>query len=99
MPTTFPDGVEIRAEIKPGFEKSVSAKADVISWLKRSLDAASEARAKESPKELERKVDFLKRSTTAGDVYLRLIIHCNEHMGQLVGYARMTGITPPWSKD
>ncbi len=86
-------------EIKPGFEKSVSAKADVISWLKRSLDAASEARAKESPKELERKVDFLKRSTTAGDVYLRLIIHCNEHMGQLVAYARMTGTTPPWSKD
>ena len=33
------------AEIKPGFEKSVTAKADVISWLKRSLDAARDARA------------------------------------------------------
>ena len=86
-------------EIKPGFEKSVSAKADVISWLKRSLDAARDARAKEIPKEMERKVEFLKRSTTADDVYLRLIIHCNEHMGQLVAYARMTGVTPPWSKD
>ena len=87
------------AEIKPGFEKSVTAKADVISWLKRSLDAARDARAKETPKELERRVEFFKRSTTANAVYLRLIIHCNEHMGQLVAYARMTGVTPPWSKD
>ena len=86
-------------EIKPGFEKSVTAKADVISWLKRSLDAARDARAGETPKERERKVEFLKRSTTADAVYLRLIIHCNEHMGQLVAYARMTGVTPPWSKD
>ncbi len=86
-------------EIKPGFEKSVTAKADVISWLKRSLDAAREARAGETPKELQRKVEFLKQSTTADAVYLRLIIHCNEHMGQLVAYARMTNLTPPWSKD
>ena len=87
------------AEIKPGFEKSITAKADVISWLKRSLDAARDARAKETPKELERRVEFFQRSTTADAVYLRLIIHCNEHMGQLVAYARMTGVTPPWSKD
>lgn len=86
-------------EITPGFEKSVTDKADVISWLKRSLDAARDARAKETPKELERRVEFFKRSTTADAVYLRLIIHCNEHMGQLVAYARMTGVTPPWSKD
>jgi len=87
------------AEIKAGFDKSVTAKADVISWLKRSLDAARDARAKETPKELERKVDFLKQSSTADNVYLRLIIHCNEHMGQLVAYSRMTGVIPPWSKD
>jgi hypothetical protein len=23
----------------------------------------------------------------------------NEHMGQLIGYARMTGVVPPWSKN
>lgn len=86
-------------EIKAGFEKSVTAKADVISWLKRSLDAARDARAKETAKEMERKVEFLKQSSTADNVYLRLIIHCNEHMGQLIAYARMTGVAPPWSKD
>jgi len=87
------------SEIKAGFEKSLTAKADVISWLKRSLDAARDARAREAPKKLERKVEFFRQSTTADAVYLRLIIHCNERMGQLVAYARMTGVTPPWSKD
>jgi uncharacterized damage-inducible protein DinB len=31
-------------------------------------------------------------------VYLRIIVHANEHMGQLVAYARMNGIVPPWSR-
>jgi uncharacterized damage-inducible protein DinB len=87
------------AEIKTGSDKSITAKADVISWLKRSLEAARDARATETPKDLQRKVEFLKRNSTVDAVYLRLIIHCNEHMGQLVAYARMTGVTPPWSKD
>src|SRR6266851_4179834 len=37
------------------------------------------------------------RSTVDG-MYLRIIVHANEHMGQLVAYARMTGVAPPWSK-
>jgi len=32
-------------------------------------------------------------------MYLRIIVHANEHMGQLIAYARMTGVTPPWSKQ
>ena len=30
-------------------------------------------------------------------MYLRIIVHDNEHMGQLIAYARMNGIVPPWS--
>jgi uncharacterized damage-inducible protein DinB len=31
-------------------------------------------------------------------MYLRIIVHANEHMGQLIAYARMAGVVPPWSK-
>ena len=31
-------------------------------------------------------------------MYLRIIVHANEHMGQLIAYARMTGVVPPWSE-
>lgn len=85
-------------EIKQGFEKSVTNKAEVISWLKRSLEAAQKDRASETEKTMARKVEFLKKSRTAEAVYLRLIIHNNEHMGQLIAYARMMGVVPPWSK-
>ena len=30
-------------------------------------------------------------------VFLRILVHNNEHMGQAIAYARMNGIVPPWS--
>ena len=52
----------------------------------------------QSPKDLERKVHIHDRDATVDGIYLRIIIHANEHMGQLVAYARMTGVIPPWSE-
>jgi hypothetical protein len=36
------------------------------------------------------------RDATVDGIYLRIIIDANEHMGQLIAYARMNGIAPPW---
>ena len=91
-------GPKMPADAKEGMEKSVTAKADVINWLKRSLEAVKEAHATITPKDLERKVHIVDRDATVDGMYLRIIVHANEHMGQLVAYARMSGITPPWSK-
>ena len=79
-------------------EKTVTKKADVIDWLKRSLAAVKTARAQLKPGDLERKVRIEGKTVTVDGMYLRIIIHDNEHMGQLVAYARMNGIVPPWSK-
>ncbi len=81
-----------------GAEKTVTSKPEVIAWLKRALDGTAAARPSENGKELQRKVNFAGRETTAEAVYLRMIVHANEHMGQLVAYARMTGVVPPWSQ-
>ena len=82
----------------PDMEKTVTAKADAISWLKRSLDAVTTARAGLKPADFARKVKIGGREATVDGMYLRIIIHANEHMGQLVGYARVNGIVPPWSE-
>jgi uncharacterized damage-inducible protein DinB len=87
------------ADMKPDLAKTVTKKADVIQWLKRSLDAVKMARAELKPGELERKVKIEGKTVTVDGMYLRIIIHDNEHMGQLVAYARMNGIVPPWSKS
>jgi uncharacterized damage-inducible protein DinB len=92
-------GPKIPTDLKEGMEKSVTSKADVISWLKRSLDAVKDAHLAETPKDLERKVQIHGRDATVDGMYLRIIVHANEHMGQLVAYARMTGVVPPWSAN
>jgi uncharacterized damage-inducible protein DinB len=79
-------------------EKTVAAKAEVINWLKRSLDAVKSARAGLKPADLQRRVKIHDRDATVDGMYLRIIVHANEHMGQLVAYARMNGIVPPWSE-
>jgi uncharacterized damage-inducible protein DinB len=79
-------------------EKTVTKKVDVIDWLKRSLAAVKTARAQLKPGDLERKVKIENKTVTVDGMYLRIIIHDNEHMGQLVAYARVNGIVPPWSK-
>jgi len=91
-------GPKMPSDYKPGMEKSVTSKPEVIQWLKRSLEAVKEAHLAETPADLARTVHIQDRDATVDGVYLRIIIHDNEHMGQLVAYARMTGVVPPWSK-
>lgn len=92
-------GPEMPAELKSAdIEKAVTAKAEVIGWLRRSLDAVKVAHAKLKPADLQRRVKLnYYRGATVDGMYLRIIVHANEHMGQLVAYARVNGIVPPWS--
>lgn len=76
-------------------EKSVTAKAEVIDWLRRSQDAVKNAYA---TADRQKQVQFFGKQAVADGIFLRLLLHDNEHMGQSIAYARMNGIVPPWSK-
>jgi len=90
-------GPKAPADLSASLEESVTAKADVIRWLERSLEAVKMARAGLKPGDLQRHVKIYGRDADVDGIYLRIIVHANEHMGQLIGYARMNGIKPPWS--
>jgi uncharacterized damage-inducible protein DinB len=92
-------GPKMPADLNDDMEKTVTSKAEVIAWLKRSLEAVKTAHAAETPKDLERKVKIEGQDATVDGMYLRIIVHANEHMGQLIAYARMTGVVPPWAKE
>jgi uncharacterized damage-inducible protein DinB len=79
-------------------EKSFTSKAEVIEWLKQSMQAVKIAHEAAKPTDLARKVHIADRDTNEDGMYLRIIVHANEHMGQLIAYARMSGVTPPWSQ-
>jgi uncharacterized damage-inducible protein DinB len=91
-------GPKMPPELNNGSEKNITSKAEVVSWLKRSLDAAKTAHAGVKAADLQRKVKVDKTDATVDGIYLRIIIHDNEHMGQLIAYARTMGVVPPWSK-
>jgi uncharacterized damage-inducible protein DinB len=91
-------GPKMPSDWKDNMEKTVTSKPQVIKWLKRSLDSVKAAHLAETPQDLQRKVHIDDRDATVDGIYLRIIIHDNEHMGQLVAYARMTGVVPPWSR-
>ena len=90
-------GPKMPDDFKEGMDRTVTSKTEVIAWLKRSLEAVKNAHLAETAKDLQRKVRIEDRDATVDGMYLRIIVHANEHMGQLVAYARMTGVVPPWS--
>jgi uncharacterized damage-inducible protein DinB len=88
-------GVDPPVDVSENMEKTVTAKANVIVWLKRSLDAVKTALAAATPEDMKRKVENPEPDANVFGIFLRIIIHANEHRGQLVAYARMTGVVPP----
>jgi uncharacterized damage-inducible protein DinB len=91
-------GPKMPDDLKEGMDTSVTSKAEVIKWLKRSLEAVKQAHLKVTPQELQQKAKPERYHATVDGMYLRILVHNNEHMGQLIAYARMSGVKPPWSE-
>jgi hypothetical protein len=81
--------------VRPDTEKKVIEKAEAIKWLKDSQDLVRDSYPKA---DRQKKTKFLGGETTVDGVYLRLLVHNHEHMGQSIGYARTIGVAPPWSQ-
>jgi uncharacterized damage-inducible protein DinB len=89
-------GPKVPPDLRADMEKRVTTKADVIDWLKRSFEAVKTNYAAAKP-DLQHRVKINGRYTTVEAMYLRIIVHANEHMGQMIAYARIMGVVPPWA--
>jgi hypothetical protein len=77
-------------------EQTLRDKDKIISILKRALDSARDNITRTGDADIEVPVAFFGETTTVRRVYLRLLAHTHEHMGQLIGYMRMRGMPAPW---
>jgi len=75
---------------------SVREKNAVVTLLKRSLQTVNQSFNQASDPELDRRLHFFGEETTVRRVYLRLLAHTHEQMGQMIAYLRFSGIAPPW---
>jgi len=92
--TGIPMPKDAGLKIKADTEKTITAKADVVKFLQESQEFI---RANYSKVDQKKKVNFFSGETNAEGVLLRILVHNHEHMGQSIAYARMVGVTPPWS--
>jgi uncharacterized damage-inducible protein DinB len=92
-------GVRPPDDFDMDYEKSVTKKADVVKALRDSFAHLENGFAGISDAELEKQRELfggqVKTSVRGG--YLMMLAHAHEHLGQSIAYARMNGVTPPWT--
>jgi len=88
-------GKAIEAQSK--LEKEGAGKARILQMLTESFAAVRKALEAATTGSLARDADFFGTATTRRGVLVMLNTHIGEHLGQAIAYARMNGITPPWS--
>ena len=79
------------------YEKSVTKKADIQAALKSSFAHMEKGLEGMSDADLDRATEFFGMKSTVRGGYMLLLSHAHEHLGQSIAYARMNGVTPPWS--
>ncbi len=84
---------------REGFEKSTTDKAKIIEQLNKSFAYAMAAVQKMSNADFAKAEKKLGPDANDGDVIYILVTHNHEHLGQSIAYARMNGITPPWTEE
>ena len=79
-------------------ETEPASKAQIIAKLKESFAGVrTELEGVRTTSALTREIDFFGAPAPLGGVLASIDTHIAEHMGQLIAYARVNGIVPPWS--
>ena len=81
------------------FEKSTTEKARIIEELNKSWEFTQKTINAMSNSDFAKLLPKLGPQANAGDVIYILVADAHEHLGQLVAYARINGIVPPWTAE
>ena len=82
-----------------GLETSTTDKAKIIGILIDSYAHARQAITNVPDADLEKTMDWSGGKFTERGVLLFIVPHIAEHLGQLIAYARVLGVVPPWTDD
>src|SRR5581483_4236118 len=92
--TQPPTGIDVKK-----LEKSTTDKAKVVETLRDSFAHAKQAIKAVPDADLDKSMDWFGGKNTERGVLLFIVRHTAEHLGQLIAYARMIGVVPPWTED
>ena len=74
----------------------ITEKAQIVEAVKKSFEFVKAA--VNNAADPDKAVKMFGRDATVREVMLQVVAHAHEHLGQLIAYARVNGIVPPWSE-
>jgi uncharacterized damage-inducible protein DinB len=83
----------------PEWDTGSTDKAEVIEDMNESFDILKKRIAELIEVDLNREVEVFGMTMTIRNFVVSMIAHGHEHLGQGIAYARMNGVTPPWSEN
>lgn len=82
-------------ELMQEWEKTVTAKDEVVDRLRDSIEYAKQAIPQ--IQDLDAEADLFGFPASKRAYLLIAVTHAHEHLGQSIAYARSIGVVPPWS--
>ena len=79
------------------WDTQTTDKAAVIEKMNESFDILKKRVAELTQEDLDRQVEVFGMTMSIRNFMISMIAHSHEHLGQGIAYARMNGVTPPWS--
>ncbi|MEO7457945.1 MAG: DinB family protein [Gemmatimonadaceae bacterium] len=80
------------------FEKQKMTPAEAAATIDKSFVHLKQTMSDTPDAKLDEHVKFFGQDMTVRQVWVATATHLHEHLGQAIAYARMNGVTPPWSK-
>lgn len=80
------------------YEKRSLTRAQIVAELEESFVHLKASMQGTTAANISASVDWFGRPNTRQAAWISTTTHLHEHLGQAIAYARMNGVTPPWSK-
>jgi hypothetical protein len=81
------------------FSKSTTDRARIVAELDKSWEYAQKNINSMTNADFAKLLPKLGPQANAGDVIYILVADAHEHLGQVIAYARVNGIVPPWTVE
>ena len=90
-------GIKPPEEFSEDMEKTITTKSAAIKALTESFEYFRNELKKMSDADLDKPAEFFGQKSDVRGLLFVLASHTHEHLGQLIAYARMNGVVPPWT--
>jgi len=84
---------------KPDMSQSESEadKKTALAMMEKAFSVIKESAAQFTEEDLNKEIEAFGMKFSVRNFMVTMIAHLHEHLGQSIAYARMNGVTPPWS--